>query len=131
MILGALNIKDYFAYKKGSFATEMPLWMRPQVKKVINKMTSPAGAFVIGFLVTLFLLPCTIGPYIVASGLLAELGIMKALPPKNAIDLAQLYFLPAKLDEVKSHFPLVILLIKKSAQIPITICREVRMAMVT
>jgi len=80
MIMGALNIKDYFMYKPGSFATEMPIWMRPKVKRIINKMTSPQGAFIIGFLVTIFLLPCTIGPYIVASGLLAELGTLGAIP---------------------------------------------------
>jgi len=80
MILGALNIKDFFAYKKGSLGTEMPLFMRPKVKRIINKVTSPTGAFIIGFLCTLFLLPCTIGPYIVASGILSELGILGALP---------------------------------------------------
>jgi len=80
MILGALNIKDFFMYKKGGIATEMPLFMRPRVKKIIQKITSPSGAFIIGFLVTLFLLPCTIGPYIIASGLLSELGILGALP---------------------------------------------------
>jgi len=80
MIIGALNIKDFFMYKKGGIATEMPIWMRPKVKKIIQKITSPIGAFVIGFLVTLFLLPCTIGPYIIASGLLAELGTLGALP---------------------------------------------------
>lgn len=80
MLLGALNIRDFFYYKKGGMATEMPIWMRPKVKRIIEKITSPAGAFIIGFLVTLFLLPCTIGPYIVASGLLAELGTLGALP---------------------------------------------------
>jgi cytochrome c biogenesis protein CcdA len=80
MVLGALNIKDYFKYKPGGIATEMPLWMRPYAKLIINKITSMPGAFVIGFLVTLFLLPCTIGPYIVASGILAELGTLGALP---------------------------------------------------
>ena len=80
MIIGALNIKDFFFYKKGSFATEMPIAMRPKAKKLIKNITSPTGAFVIGFIVTLFLLPCTIGPYIVASGLLAELGTLGALP---------------------------------------------------
>ena len=80
MLIGALNIKDFFFYKKGSFATEMPLFMRPKVKRIIDKVTSPAGAFVIGFLVTLFLLPCTIGPYVVASGLLSELGTLNAIP---------------------------------------------------
>jgi len=80
MIIGALNIKDFFYYKKGGIATEMPIAMRPKVKRLIQNITSPTGAFVIGFIVTLFLLPCTIGPYIVASGLLAELGTLGALP---------------------------------------------------
>ena len=80
MIIGAFNIKDYFSYTPGGIATEMPLWMRPKVKLIINRITSPKGAFVIGFFITLFLLPCTIGPYIVASGLLAEKGIIGALP---------------------------------------------------
>ena len=80
MIFGALNIKDFFFYKKGSLGTEMPIWMRPKAKRLIEKITSPAGAFIIGLLVTLFLLPCTIGPYIVASGILSELGILGALP---------------------------------------------------
>ncbi len=80
MIMGALNVRDYFRYKPGSLATEMPIFMRPKVKKIIGKITSPTGAFIIGFLVTIFLLPCTIGPYIIASGLLAPLGIIKSLP---------------------------------------------------
>lgn len=80
MILGGLNVKDFFYYKKGGIATEMPIWMRPKVKRIIQRIISPSGAFIIGFLVTLFLLPCTIGPYIVASGLLADLGTFGALP---------------------------------------------------
>lgn len=74
MILGALNIKDYFMYKPGSFATEMPLFLRPRAKMFIKKMTSPTGAFFIGIFVTIFLLPCTIGPLIIASGELAQLS---------------------------------------------------------
>ncbi|MCK5043761.1 hypothetical protein KAR52_02045 [Candidatus Pacearchaeota archaeon] len=80
MIIGALNIKDFFIYKKGGIATEMPISMRPKVKKIIKRITSPLGAFITGFLVTIFLLPCTIGPYIIASGLLSTLGFLKALP---------------------------------------------------
>ena len=80
MILGALNIKDFFMYHPGGLATEMPIFMRPKVKRIIQKITSPGGAFIIGFIVTLFLLPCTMGPYIIASGLLAELGVLGALP---------------------------------------------------
>lgn len=80
MIIGALNIKDYFMYKPGGLATEMPIWMRPTAKKTIKKITSPSGAFVTGFLVSIFLLPCTMGPYIIASGLLAKLGTIGAIP---------------------------------------------------
>ncbi|MFA4952802.1 MAG: hypothetical protein WC584_01115 [Candidatus Pacearchaeota archaeon] len=80
MIIGALNIRDFFYYKRGGLATEMPIFLRPKVKRIISSITSPSGAFVIGFIVTIFLLPCTMGPYIVASGLLAEIGILKALP---------------------------------------------------
>ncbi len=110
MLLGALNIKDYFFYRKGSFATEMPLFMRPKVKRITEKATSSWGAFIIGFLVTLFLLPCTIGPYIIASGLLAELGFLATIPwllyynlvfilPMLIIVLI-IYFGFAKVDEV-------------------------------
>ena len=80
MILGALNIKDYFYYQPGGVATEMPMAMRPYAKMTINQITSTWGAFIIGFLVTIFLLPCTIGPYVIASGLLSNLGILGALP---------------------------------------------------
>jgi cytochrome c biogenesis protein CcdA len=80
MILGALNIKDYFSYRPGGIGTEMPFMMRPTVKRLTAKATSPSGAFIIGILVTVFLLPCTIGPYIVATGLIHELGFIKVFP---------------------------------------------------
>ena len=92
MIIGALNIKDYFMYKPGSLATEMPLFMRPIAKKTINGITSAKGAFLIGFIVTLFLLPCTMGPYIVASGLLASKGTLGSLPWLLYYNL--IFFLP-------------------------------------
>lgn len=80
MIIGALNIKDFFYYKKGGIATEMPLRLRPKVRRLTENIASAKGAFVIGFIITIFLLPCTMGPYIVASGLLSELGLLGALP---------------------------------------------------
>lgn len=80
IILGILNLKDFLNYKPGGIATEMPLFMRPKVKALINKATSPAGAFVIGLLVTVFLLPCTIGPYIIASGNLSQISFLQTIP---------------------------------------------------
>lgn len=80
MIVGALQIKDFFLYKKGSFATEMPIWMRPKAKRIIEKITSPFGAFLTGFVITLFLGPCTMAPMIVVTETLAKLGLLGALP---------------------------------------------------
>lgn len=80
IILGLLNLKDFLYYKPGSVMTEMPLRLRPKMKKLVNKITSPRGAFVIGLAVTLFLLPCTIGPYIIASGQLSVLQFVERIP---------------------------------------------------
>lgn len=71
IIVGLLNLKDYFWYGKG-FLMEVPLSWRPTMKKIINNATSPIGAFLVGFIVSLFELPCTGGPYIVILGLLAK-----------------------------------------------------------
>ena len=80
MLLGLLQIKDFFVYKVGSFATEMPVSWRPKVKRIISKVTSPVGAFGVGIFVTLFLLPCTIGPYIILGGMLSFMEILSTLP---------------------------------------------------
>ena len=80
ILLGILNIKDFFAYKPGGLGTEMPMKMRPRVKQIIKNITSPKGAFFVGLIVTLFLLPCTIGPYIIASGKLSVLHFFQTIP---------------------------------------------------
>jgi len=77
IILGLANLKDYFWYGKG-FLMEVPMSWRPRLKSLLKSVTSPLGAFGIGFLVSLFLLPCTSGPYIVILGMLAK----KALQAK-------------------------------------------------
>lgn len=78
--LGIFNIKDYINYRPGGVATEMPLKFRPRVKQIINGITSPKGAFIAGILVTLFLLPCAMGPYIIALGNLSAYNFIKILP---------------------------------------------------
>jgi len=80
IILGILNFKDYLSYKPGSFMTEMPLSMRPRMKIWIKRITSTKGAFLIGIIVTLFLLPCTIGPYIIASAQLSTITFIQSIP---------------------------------------------------
>ncbi len=80
ILLGVMNIKDFIKYVPGGIATEMPLGLRPRVKQIIKGITSVPGAFLIGIFVTLFLLPCTIGPYVVFSGLISEIGLMASVP---------------------------------------------------
>jgi len=79
IVFGLLNIRGYFGYKPGQFATEMPLSMRPRVKLLIKKITSPLGAFFTGIFVTVFLLPCTIGPYFIFSGIISGLDVQHTL----------------------------------------------------
>lgn len=43
---------------------------RPRMMKIIQAVVSPRGAFFIGIIVSLFLLPCSSGPYFVILGLL-------------------------------------------------------------
>jgi len=80
IILGLLELKDFFFYKPGSIGTEMPMAFRPKVQQIIAKITSPLGAFGLGMFVTLFLLPCTIGPYIILGGMLSYGEFASALP---------------------------------------------------
>jgi len=71
LVVGLFNLKDYFWYGKW-FIMEVPKSWRPRMKTIIKGVTSVPGAFLIGFVISLFLLPCTSGPYIVILGLLAH-----------------------------------------------------------
>ncbi len=71
ILIGLFNLKDYLWYGKW-FVMEVPMSWRPKLKTFIRGVTSIPGAFLIGFVVSLFLLPCTSGPYIIILGLLAE-----------------------------------------------------------
>lgn len=71
ILIGLWNIKDFFWYGKGPLM-EVPRAWRPRMKKLIRGVTSVPGAFVAGLVVSLFLTPCTSGPYICVLGLLAQ-----------------------------------------------------------
>lgn len=71
IIIGLANLKDFFWYGK-IFVMEVPMNWRPKLQALIKGVISPWGAFGVGFLVSLFLLPCTSGPYLVILGLLAK-----------------------------------------------------------
>jgi cytochrome c biogenesis protein CcdA/thiol-disulfide isomerase/thioredoxin len=72
IVVGILNLKDAISWGAGGFVMEVPLGWRPKMKKFITSVTSVPAAFFAGFIVSLFLLPCTSGPYIVILGMLAE-----------------------------------------------------------
>jgi cytochrome c biogenesis protein CcdA/glutaredoxin len=71
IVIGLFNLKDYLWYGKW-FAMEVPQSWRPAMKGLLQGVTSIPGALLVGFAVSLFLLPCTSGPYIVVLGLLAK-----------------------------------------------------------
>lgn len=80
IVLGVLNLKDYIKYKPGGVATEMPVSWRPRMRQIVTGVTSTKGAFIVGILVTLFLVPCTMGPYVITGGILAEMPLLATIP---------------------------------------------------
>jgi len=71
IIIGLLNIKDFFWYGGGGFVMEIPRRWRPKMSMIIARATSVPAAFLTGFIVTLFALPCTGGPYVFVLGVLS------------------------------------------------------------
>lgn len=81
IVIGLANLKDFFWYGKGGFVMEIPLSWRPKLKKLLGSVTSPFGAFLMGFVIMLFELPCTGGPYFFVIGLLSQdLEWIKIIP---------------------------------------------------
>ena len=71
VLLGLWNMKDYFAYGKW-FTIEVPQRWRPTVKRITASVVTVPGAFAVGVLDSLFLLPCSSGPYIAILALLSK-----------------------------------------------------------
>ena len=71
--LGVLDIREFVS---GSSTCRVV----PKIGKLLSRITGPRGAFTIGALVTIFLLPCTIGPYVICGGILSTLSLLKTLP---------------------------------------------------
>ena len=78
--IGILHVREYLSPGGAPVGTGIPAGWRPRLGEALNRITSPWGAFVIGGLVTLFLLPCNIGPYIIGCGILSVYGPLVALP---------------------------------------------------
>ena len=78
--IGLLHIREYLLPGGPVVATGIPTGWKPRLGEALNRITSPWGAFIVGGLVTLFLLPCNIGPYIIGCGVLAVYGPLVAVP---------------------------------------------------
>ncbi|MBW6462502.1 MAG: cytochrome c biogenesis CcdA family protein [DPANN group archaeon] len=70
ILFGLINIKDYFWYGKG-ITLKIPENKKTIISKYSKKATIPS-AIVLGFLVSMFELPCTGGVYFVIIGLLSS-----------------------------------------------------------
>jgi len=71
IVVGLWNTKDFFWYE-GGMNIEVPQSWRPLIKRITRGVTSAPGAFVIGCFVSVLLLPCTSGPYVVIIGMLSN-----------------------------------------------------------
>ncbi len=103
ILLGIWNMKDFFAYGKW-FSIEVPKRWRPAVKRLTSSVVSIPGAFFVGVLDSLFLLPCSSGPYIAILALLSSADT----PPASGLLYLALYnfifVLPLLLITFAVHF---------------------------
>lgn len=72
LILSILEFNAYFNYKPGFLSVEMPMFLRPHTKTVMKKATSLPGIVTAAIFCSLFLLPCSSGPYLLVLGMIAK-----------------------------------------------------------
>jgi len=72
LALAIMEFNAYLNYKPGFLAVEMPLFLRPYAHAVLEKATSPLGVVIAALFCSLFLLPCSSGPYLMVLGMLAK-----------------------------------------------------------
>jgi cytochrome c biogenesis protein CcdA len=72
IILGIIEAKDFFWYGKG-ITLAIPVKRAKQIKKMM-KNVSVSGAIILGIFVAAVELPCTGGPYLAITTLLAKIG---------------------------------------------------------
>jgi len=72
LAMGIIEIKSYLKYKPGFGALEMPMIIRPYAKKILGAATSIPGVIVAALFCSIFLLPCSSGPYLTILALVAK-----------------------------------------------------------
>jgi len=76
IILIILEFNSYFNYKPGLISVEMPVFLRPYAHKLISRVYSPWMVVPVAIFISLFLLPCSSGPYIIFLGLQQTLNYL-------------------------------------------------------
>jgi len=79
LLLAIMEFNAYVNYKPGFMAVEMPMFLRPHAKKVMQNATSPLGVAFSAVLCSVFLIPCSSGPYLVVLGMIAKAATLKSL----------------------------------------------------
>src|SRR3989344_9247338 len=77
IVLGLLEIKDFFWYGKG-LSLRIPARRAKQIQEYMKHVTIP-GSIVLGIFVAAVELPCTGGPYLAITTLLAKIGFSWAV----------------------------------------------------
>ena len=75
-IMGLINIRAYFQYRPGFVSLEMPMFLRKIVRGCMQKIKTTKfvtlTSFLLGFLCSVTLIPCSSGPYIIVLGMLSH-----------------------------------------------------------
>lgn len=79
LALALLELRAYFSYSPGMLAMEIPMFLRPHMKGMISRATSVPGVAFAALICSLFLLPCSSGPYLLVLGMLAKSVTLKGL----------------------------------------------------
>lgn len=79
LVLAMMEIRAFIDYKPGFMAVEMPMFLRPYAKKVTSEATSPIGVIVAAIFCSLFLIPCSSGPYLIVLGMLARAATLQTV----------------------------------------------------
>ena len=77
VLLGLYNLVEFLRSKAGTCKIQPLFGLK--IKEILNRAFSLKGMFVAGVLISLFLLPCSAGPYFVAGGLLSDVKLFSSL----------------------------------------------------
>ena len=80
VFMALIEIKAYFAYKPGAGSMEMPMVLRPFVKKITTSVDNPWMAIPAAALCSFLLLPCSSGPYVTALMIISTYTLALRIP---------------------------------------------------